>query len=85
MGLTVGVDGVEACRGGTAGEERGGGLVEEECADAELEEQERARGRGRAAGGGGGEEEGVPGVGDWRPEAGGLLVVWCRDLVGLVT
>lgn len=46
-----------------AGDESGGGLVEEERADAELEQEELARGRGRVGGGGGrcGGEEGVPG------------------------
>nr|BAD13070.1 hypothetical protein [Oryza sativa Japonica Group] len=60
LGLTVGVDRVEARWGGATGEERGGGLVEEERADAELEEQERVRGQGRGATAGGGEEEGFP-------------------------
>lgn len=36
-----------------AGDESGGGLVEEERADAELEQEELARGRGRVGGGGG--------------------------------
>jgi hypothetical protein len=55
--LTVGVNGVGA---GAAGQEqRGGCLVEEERADAELEEQQRARGQG--GGGGRGGQEGVPG------------------------